>query len=150
MAQTPRMAGPDDATAREKPGGPAPTAPERGVSDDSTAETKKEAEEQRAMFAASRAVAEGDFHAAYRIACGAPLPMAVARRILEILKKQHPEPGTTFRRGKPRTGLRSTGCPNIPIAVNMSTLKMVLGDLNLRSAAGPTGWTYRLSTRVGI
>ena len=26
----------------------------------------------------------------------------------------------------------------------MSTLETVLGDLNLRSAAGPTGWTYRL------
>ncbi len=32
----------------------------------------------------------------------------------------------------------------IPITVDMSTLETVLGDLNLRSAAGPTGWTYRL------
>jgi hypothetical protein len=50
------MAGPDDAAERE--GRAAPTAPERGASDrhDSTAaETTKEAEEQLAMFAASRA-----------------------------------------------------------------------------------------------
>jgi hypothetical protein len=65
-----RMAGPDDAASREEPGGPALTAPERGTSEVSTAETTKEAEEQRAMFAASRAVAEGDLQAAYRIACG--------------------------------------------------------------------------------
>ncbi len=29
-----------------------------------------------------------------------------------------------------------------------STLETVLGDLNLRSAAGPTGWTYRLIREV--
>ena len=66
------MAGPDDAAERE--GRAAPTAPERGASDDSTAEPTKEAEEQCAMFAASRAVAEGDLQAAYRIACGAHGP----------------------------------------------------------------------------
>ncbi len=34
------MAGPDDAAEREGPGDPAPTAPERGASDDSTAEQR--------------------------------------------------------------------------------------------------------------
>jgi hypothetical protein len=87
------MAGPDDAAERDGQGDPAPTAPERGASEDYTAETTKEAE-QRAMFAASRAVAEGDLQAAYRIACGAPRPMAVARHILELLKKLHPTPGS--------------------------------------------------------
>jgi hypothetical protein len=47
------------------------------------------------MFAASSliAVADGDLQAAYRIACGAPRRMAVARHILELLKKLHPAPG---------------------------------------------------------
>ena len=101
------------------------------------------------MFAASRAVAEVDLQAAYRIACGAPRPMAVARRIIELLKKLHriPEPGDHLPEGQTPCGPPKRGVPKhnvIPIAVDMSTLETVLGDLNLRSAAGPTGWTYRL------
>ena len=106
------MARPDDAAERKGPGGPAPTAPERGarLSDDSTAETTKEAEEQRAMFAASRAVAEGDLQAAYRIACG-PHGPAVARHILELLKKLHPAPGDHLPEGQTPYGPPKRGVP---------------------------------------
>ena len=64
------------------------------------------------MFAASRAVAEGDLQAAYRIACGAPRPMAVARHILELLKKLHPAPGDHLPEGQTPYGPPSAGCPN--------------------------------------
>jgi hypothetical protein len=135
---------------REGPGGPAPTAPERGASDDSTAETTKEAEEQRAMFAASRAVAEGDLQAAYRIACGAPRPMAVARHILELLKKLHPAPGDHLPEGQTPYGPPKRVVPkHIPITVDMSTLETVLGDLNLRSAPGRRAGRTGLSASSG-
>jgi hypothetical protein len=108
----------------------------------------KDAEEQRAMFAASRAVAEGDLQAAYRIACGAPRPMA--RHILEVLQKLHPAPGNHLPEGQTPYGPSKRGVPkHIPITVDMSTLETVLGDLSLRSAAEPTGWTYRLIRDLG-
>ena len=77
------------------------------------------------MFAASRAVAEGDLQAAYRIACGAPRPMAVARHILELLKKLHPAPGDHLPEGQTPYGPPKRGVPkHIPITVDMSTLEI--------------------------
>ena len=73
--------------------------------------------------------------------------MAVARHILELLKKLHPAPGDHLRdpEGQTPYGPPKRGVPkHISLTVDMSTLETVLGDLNLRSAAGPTGWTYRL------
>ena len=70
------------------------------------------------MFAASRAVAEGDLQAAYRIACGAPRPMAVARHILDLLQKLHPAPGDHIPEGQSPYGPPKRGVPkHIPITV---------------------------------